>query len=132
MIKLRNKLVTDEALIFQTWLKSYRYSDECKRMNNPIFFPRFGKIIEKIMKDSIFVMACDPLDEDQVYGYLAYKYIDDLFILHFIYLKKKYRKLGLSLKMLESVKNNKPFVVTFANCYTDLFRDHCIYDPSLR
>lgn len=87
------------------------------------------------MKDSIFIVSCNQDDSDQIFGYMAYKYIEDIFVLHYIYIKYPYRKFGMSLKMLGSVTDlDKPFMVTFANDWTQGMKDKLLltYDPFIR
>lgn len=132
---LRDPLETDIDFLFNSWLKSYRHSNECNAMNNEVFFKRFGKIITKILGDSTIIVACNPDDQDQIYGYLAYKTLDDVFVLHYIYVKYPYRKLGIAKKMLDTVTDlSKPMVATFANRWVDAMRGKLLitFDPYIR
>lgn len=126
---------TDLDFLFNSWLKSYRHSNECNAMNNEVFFKRFGKIITKIIGDSVLIIACNPEDVDQIYGYMVYKNLDDVFVLHYIYVKFPYRKLGIAKRMLEAVADTKkPIVVTFANRWVDSMRHKLLltFDPYIR
>lgn len=121
--------------IFNSWLENWRYSDECKRMSNDVYYRRFKAIIAELLTTSLIVIAFNPEDEDQVYGYICYKKIEDIFVLHYAYVKFTYRRQKLFHRMLREVTDPAgPMMCSFANKFYDHIRKKIIvtYDPYLR
>ena len=133
--KLRKAQETDVSFIFKNWLASHRYSDECKRMNNEVYYRRFKSILTKILTDSDIMICCNPEDENQNYGFICFKMIDDIPVIHYVYVKYLFRHHGLCKLMISYVTDvKKPMMCTFANTFNRYIRGKWFvsYDPYLR
>jgi hypothetical protein len=111
-IAIREANQSDYPFIFSTWLRCYKHTSYfAKRIRNDVFFAYHHKIIEGILDrpKSIKQMAVLKNDPDVVIGYLIYeKLIKDT--IHFIYLKKDWRGMGIREKLIEHEK------IDFNNC----------------
>lgn len=136
-IQYRQYQPDDESFIFSSWLKSYRNTEDCARMTNDTYFSLYKAVVAKALQNSHTIMACNPSDPTQVYGYLCYKYEDDIPVIQYVYVKFTYRKLGIVRDLVQSViptvKSN-PLVVTHANRIFDSLKGShlLIYKPNLR
>lgn len=132
---LRRASEDDIGFIFNSWLKSYRNSLFAKTISNTIYFSEHHKIIEKLAKTSEIIIACNPDDPNQIYGYACAEKIDGIFTLHYIYVKQPFRRLGLANFMLTAfdVDMSEPSIHTHQTKVSELLaaKFNTVYHPYL-
>lgn len=106
MIEIDIKESTPEytSFIYATWLHSYKHGSYfAKRITNTIFFKWHHKVIEKILdRDSVKILVASPKEEPNiVLGYLVYETMEDKQVIHYIYVKKSFRRFGIATKLLK-------------------------------
>lgn len=130
---LRPPDLTDKNFIFNSWLKSYRSSDFAKDQCNAVYYDNYKIIVENILKRSKIVVACNPQDYTQVYGYIVYEDLPaDNLLVHFVYTKYTYRKFGVAKKLLVSIRrSNNPILISHYVKSLEKIKDKItfIYDP---
>lgn len=99
-LKLRDAVEADAPFIFNSWLKAYRNSKVTQALQNEIYFNGQHKLIEGLVKRAKFIIACNPADETQIYGYSVGETIDGVLCVHFVYVKEPYRKFGIATGLL--------------------------------
>lgn len=92
--KLRGPKPTDLAWVVDTWLRSYR-QHHCD-VDHDSYFAAQRKLIEGLIPQTLVVIACDPEDEDHVFGWACVK--DD--VVHYVYVKHTLRSVGVATDML--------------------------------
>lgn len=98
-IAVRHGQPADKEFIFGTWLRSYKHSsDFAKRISNDVFFSTHHKIVELILaKPNTEVLIAHPVDEPNVIlGYVVLERIPNSEIVHFVYVKKAFRMMGIA------------------------------------
>lgn len=91
--------VTDSDFLYSTWIKSYRDSGAARAVPTPIYNRSQRMRIDNILRyrDS-FVQVINPRDTPElILGYLVGTNPN---MLHYIYVKRDYRKAGLTRKLL--------------------------------
>lgn len=78
-----------------TWLKGQRYQGDRSFMTNTTYFDNEKIRIQRVLARSKITMITDTEDADHIFGYVVFKLVSDLFIIHYAHLKKPYRKLGI-------------------------------------
>ena len=106
-VRLRPLIEDDLAFIFNSWLKSYRFSHFAEKITNTIYFSDQHKLIEKLIGDSKVVVACNGEDPSQVYGYIVGGEVDGISLLHFIYVKHTFRNMGVGKTLLDALGHDK-------------------------
>ena len=106
-IRLRPLIEDDLAFIFNSWLKSYRFSHLAEKITNTIYFADHHKVIERLIEDSSVVVACNEEDPSQVYGYIVGGALDGIALLHFIYVKHTFRNMGVGKTLLDAMGHDK-------------------------
>lgn len=87
----------DAPFIYKSWLVNFRSSNDLEQViDKHIYFENHKKIIEKILGESTCLLAVNPEDDHQIFGYIVYQKIKSLKILHYTYVKSPYRKLGIA------------------------------------
>ena len=90
---------TDESFVYSSWLKSYRNNKYfAHAMDNETYFQFHALIIDTLVKDNNLSILCSKDDEDQIYGFICNR--PDNKVIHFIYIKYPYRKMGLGKMLL--------------------------------
>jgi hypothetical protein len=91
----------DESFIFASWLNAYRsHSQFARNITDTTFFDRHHKVIERILKDAKALVCVDSTHPDTILGYLVYQWFGERPLIHFIYVKMAFRKMGLANQML--------------------------------
>ena len=140
-ITIRKQLKeTDLNYIYDSWLEDFRSSHftpvKDKKsasfvalMPRELYYkeqrPRFQKILSK----SKVLLVCNKEDEDQIFGYAIYRFLGDITILSWIYVRPVYRKLGISKRMIKEI--GEIDVVTHATParWWFLKKNNLIYNP---
>lgn len=131
LVAIRLKESKDEPFIYNSWLQS----NKSRHPNIPSsdYYSLYKKIIADVLYKSIVVIACDPQDPEFIYGYAVIRPIDDVKIIHYVYVKKPFRRFGVAKKMLESQEINlrDPIVIT-AKAPEFIKNYSLIYKPDLK
>lgn len=117
-VQLRPANAEDISFIFNSWLKSFRNSYFSKNIVNTVYFTEQHKVIEGILKTSTVIVACNPDDISQVYGWICAERIDGIFCLHYLYVKHSFRSLGIGRILFNSFEHDQ----TCAGIYTHATR----------
>ncbi len=91
----------DISFIYATWLRSYRNdSPATKYIGTELFYKQHEKLLDNLLGASTtkVIIACDTQDHELIFGYMAF----EPGILHFIYVKKPFRHMGIMHQLLES------------------------------
>lgn len=99
-IRIRPATEGDVSLLFSSWLKSYRSSLFAKQISNTVYYAEQHKVIEGLLKTSTVLIICEDTDPTNIYGWICAELIDGIFVLHYVYVKHPYRKLGLAKFLL--------------------------------
>jgi GNAT superfamily N-acetyltransferase len=138
-IKHSSSIDKEKAFIYNSWLKSFGKSTEARRMAAKVYFEGYSKIVDSILKNSFVAIALNPDDADQILGYVVFNYDEDinLSVVHYVYVKEAFRKLGIAKKLMEQIQpklGEEAMICTFANHIFDDLRDKYLltYDPFMR
>lgn len=103
-VKLRKAVQADVGFIFNAWLKSFKFSLFAKNITNTIFFTEHHKVIERLLKQNETIIACNPDDESQIFGFINAGNVDGILCVNYIYVKQSFRNLGIGKTLLESFR----------------------------
>ena len=101
--RLRPLVEEDHAFLFNSFLKSYRFSPFAEKITNTIYFEDHHKLIERIIQNSKVLVACNPSDPSQLYGYILAGEEDGILVIHFVYVKHTFRNMGIGKTLLDAV-----------------------------
>lgn len=111
-IKIREYSSSDEAFVFHSWLKTYFDALIDMKMTNGIrsdvYYKGQHNRVAGLLKRGNTLIACNSEDDDQIYGWLNFEDTeDDGVILHFVYVKQPFRKMGIAKRLIEIAKYSK-------------------------
>ena len=105
-IRLRPATQEDVPFIFNSWLRSYKYSRWTKNITSQIYYSEHHKLIEKLLKNFSTIIACNDNDPSQIYGFISAGYVEGIFCMHYIYVKRTFRNLGIARTLLNSFEHD--------------------------
>ena len=105
-IAIRLHEATDEDFIYSTWMKSFRDNSYARAVPTQLYNIGQRKRINKILsKEGVNVLiACDAETPELIYGYAVMERTPD--VLHYVYVKSAYRKLGIAKALLIDFLDN--------------------------
>lgn len=110
-ILIREPKSSDLSFIYSTWLESYRYDSSIgKSHKNSIFFSAYAQTIDHIFSkpSTKCFIASEPDFTDTILGYIVAEPHTPIPILHYIYTKGSFRKLGIAQSLMLHVFNLDP------------------------
>lgn len=114
----------EHNFVFHSFLKSYRDSPMVRGVPNTIYFKKQHDLIETFLIDprSRAIVACNPQDPEQVYGYILAQSLPsdngDLLVVHWVYVKQPFRNLGIAKALFEKLNKLPAQKPTAAIQYT--------------
>lgn len=137
-IVMRPATADDLAFFFATALQSYFYSSSNNRHIIPsVFFIEHKAIFEKILKRQSAALSIACLEEDPavIIGFILAESLRNT--LHYIYVKRPFRRFGVARKMLESAEIDiaRCNATHWTNDFSAIMRKKCynslVYNPYL-
>lgn len=105
-VRIRPANAEDVSFIFNSWLKSFRSSNHARGVCNTVYFAEQHKLIERLVKSSQVIIACNPADPTQLYGYICAGSQDGIFCLHYLYVKHSFRGLGIAKILINAFEHD--------------------------
>lgn len=133
-IEIREAYLADVPFIFATLLKSYRYaSNFARKISNEIFYKYHHMFLDSCLKrPGSKVLVAHPKGEpDVILGYLlTEKAVDGLDIIHYTYVKKSFRQMGIA-RALWAKLENKNYTITHYTVDADwiIKKYNLVYNP---
>ena len=109
-ITLRLANEADLPFIFNSWLRSYKTSHFAKNIESTIYYSEQHKVIEKLLQSYDTIVACDPNDSSQIYGFINAGYTDNFFTLNYIYVKHTFRHMGIGKSLLNAFDHDNQYI----------------------
>jgi ribosomal protein S18 acetylase RimI-like enzyme len=130
---VRDVRPSDEHYILATWSKGILRECPFRWMSSHVW-KKYHGLMEDLLRRAGVVVAANPEDEDHIVGYGIFTFHDVLPVLHWAYVKDKFRGRGIGRAIVrEAIPNfgNQPFAYTHS-CLTLQRRAHKWqghYDP---
>ena len=115
LIKLRKAHPEDASFIFNSWLKSFRFSKFSKEISSTIYFTNHHKVIEYLLKSKTTVIACNNEDPTQIFGYANAGLEEGVLVVNYIYVKESFRRLGLGKILLNAFEHSPEAASVFTH-----------------
>lgn len=102
---VRQATPDDVSFVFSSWLKSFRDAATVRGVPSSLYYPAQHAVIETLLQRPCCtaLVACDPKDQSQIYGYVVAEYVTDGLIIHFTYTKFNMRNLGIAKALVSTL-----------------------------
>ena len=90
-------------------------------MTNTVYYAGEKTRIGTILEGASVAMVCNPEDEAHIFGFLVWDYIDHLFVLHYVHMKRTYQRMGIASAAIRTVYpkvGRETFIATHLNKLT--------------
>lgn len=116
-VKLREIREADVSFIFNSWLRSFRDSPAVVAVPNSIYYGRHHKVISDILESSYsqVLVACDPDDDDKLYGYVVAEFFPDVNVIHWVYCKQPWRRKHIGTALVEQILGDSELPVQYSH-----------------
>lgn len=101
-VALRTVQPDDVDLIYDSWLHSGR-TDRGPPVDKAIYFHGQRQVIGELLKRSPVIIACEPAVPAHVLGWVCFELRAGLLVLHYIYVKKAFRRMGIATLMMRDM-----------------------------
>ena len=117
-IMMREAELSDLDFVMDTVSKSLRNSPMFKLCSNDVFYEGFKEHIEPLIMESQIVVACNPEDPSQIYGYVSYyktgshntgKIVSTT--VNYMYIKQVYRGMTIGSQLLNVIWHKDTFLL---------------------
>lgn len=114
---IRLVVAGDHASIYSDWLRSARKARTYAGITSQVFFFWMHLTIEQLLGDPTctWAVACSKDDPTKIYGWLCGQRADtlagDQAVVHYVYVKKLYRRMGFGTALFDSFVGKAPVVV---------------------
>ena len=101
---------------------------------NDMFYDNYKHICTRILERANMQMLVNPENPNQIYGYCCTEDVGGVTIIHYLYMKYPYRKMGLAKKLLLACVPEGPRVCTHIGRNWRTLREKfdLVYNPYLR
>lgn len=97
----REGVDTDKDFVYSTWLNALYYGNPIFRhMNEFRFRKNYQKVLDLILKQSSVSVCCLKDDHDVILGYSVTQSKTPHHILHFVFVKQAWRRMGIAKSLL--------------------------------
>lgn len=103
-IQIRPINQLDVGFLFNSWLKSFRGAFFVKDIHPKTYYGLHHKVIGSLLQTADTMVACDPNDSTQIYGFICAEQLQGSLVVHYIYVKHTYRNLGIANLLLQQFK----------------------------
>jgi ribosomal protein S18 acetylase RimI-like enzyme len=134
---LRPAQNSDASFIFNSWLRSHETSPFARFIPKKVYYEFQKDIVQKILDQSLVLIAAANDDSDHILGYLVYSITDEKLYVHYSYVKQVYRQMGIATSMFkrlfDGLGDDQIAIATHATTYYPYLsrKFKMIYNPYL-
>lgn len=116
VVALRGPEKSDLAFIRSSWLSSYRDGLAVRGVPHKIYYGRHEVVVRELLKRAYVMVLCLKNDPDYIAGWAVLEKTSGGIILHYVYVRGKYRRTGMARKLIELIlEQEKPGVVFYSH-----------------
>jgi hypothetical protein len=83
-------------------LKSYRNGNVTAGIPHTVFYSWYHKVIDELLPRCQVIVLCSVDRPDQIFGWMVAEKVQGLHVIHYIYVKGPFQKLGAASKLVET------------------------------
>ncbi len=132
---LRKMTDTDEAFVYNSFLRSYHDHYPMKFIPDTLYFRPQTDIIDFLLDTAECLIACFPEDPDAIIGWILHQRVSDAEVIHYMYIKTQHRHKGMAVDIVQKIIGDSKLIIASHICdnYAKLkykIKDvSVIYDP---
>jgi len=118
-VAFRPYAATDLNFIISSWLYGWENSPQNFGVHKHVYFKTTEVYIKETLKRSGALIACDPDEPDEIFGFVCAEYMDDETVFHWLHVKSSYRGFGVGRALFLYVHKHDypPFTTSYCPRY---------------
>lgn len=123
MILVRPVRPGDVPFITSNWLRCVRNSPWVKGCPNSMYYNYHHRLLDHILPRATTLLAVNEKNDNELLGFATGEFLDEqVFVLHFVYVKDHFRLLGVAGKLLEAfLLNSNPAIKLYTAKTRDIY-----------
>jgi len=106
----------DEGFVLSSWKRSHRADFEF--MSNSEYYA-YANTFDAILNKCSCIIVSEKKDPSMIYGYIVFKKIPGVAIIHYIYVKQAFREFGIATRLFAFATANSEHVVATCERYSN-------------
>lgn len=106
-VRIRRATKRDIPFITNSWLRSLRNAPQVQGIPNNTYYYQHHKLLEQLIPRSVVLVICNENDEDQILGWCCAEVVDTALVVHYVYIKHPFRKLGLATRLVKLLEESE-------------------------
>lgn len=102
-LKITEPTEDDLAFIVDGWIRTYRKSTGTKGVPSEVYYRYHRNLIMRTLAESEVFIAKHSEHDDQLYGFIAFEERREGTVIHYIYVKRLFRKFGIASELLKQI-----------------------------
>jgi ribosomal protein S18 acetylase RimI-like enzyme len=108
LVEIRAAETPDMNFIMQSWLRAQRTHEPFyKQIDKEIYYQQHGKLIDVAIQRSYTLIASPRKHPNIIVAYIVWENVGDNNIIHYIYVKGDYRRMGIAQLLMDTVKTDR-------------------------
>lgn len=121
-VRRRRGTRDDWPYIIKSWIRCQRESEVSKVIPTSIYYANQRELILRLLRDGNIEILCDTKDDNYIYSFIVFRWINTEFVVDFLYTHSIYRKRGLATELLHSLCPHFKEHYIFVTAHTPLLR----------
>jgi len=96
------------GLIYSGWLQSLRNNPFFGMVPEQMYFTHYRPQVGRILATSKILLACNPDEPDQIFGFVVYRFIGDIPHISYAYTKGTWRRQRVADRLVNHVLSEQP------------------------
>jgi GNAT superfamily N-acetyltransferase len=117
LVTIRPAEEGDTALLFNSWLRSYRDSPRVNGTPSALYYRYHHPLVTRVLArpESSVLCAVDPRKPDRIHGWLCFEWAGSVLVVHYLYVKQIWRRKGIARLLAETagLERGTPVAYTF-------------------
>lgn len=103
---IREMRRSEVNLVLATWMKAIRKQEPFWKLPCPeVFFGTYQEIIKRTLDKCVTIVVCPIKEPNIIIGYVVLEPLDVGIIIHFVFVKYKFRRNGIGSFLIRTVKD---------------------------
>jgi ribosomal protein S18 acetylase RimI-like enzyme len=103
-LRVRPAKATDMPFVHDSWRRSFEGAPAVRLADREHLRVEMRRVINRLCDHATVLVACDTTDEDTLVGFAAFTERDGRSELHYVYVKKDFRGMGIARSLLANAR----------------------------
>lgn len=105
LFRVRDATEADVPFVSDTWKHSYRKGGLSPNCAGVLYWEGQHALVARLLSRSMVRVAFNPHAPGQLFGWCCFEAVDQLGVLHFVYVKAPFRGYGIARELVSAVAN---------------------------